>query len=146
MGVEKDLLAFWIRDHEPVTQGSMIAVRGARRNAKMHMRHSNGKELDAWRKTIAFYAGYEMKVSGLTMQPKGVPIVVHADFFVRRGKKLKPHATGLRDGGDLDKLLRALFDALTGIVYVDDSQVVRVSASKTFSPNPGVRVRILTLP
>ena len=43
---------------------------------------------------------------------------------------------------DLDKLARALLDALTGIVYRDDSQVCSLSCSKCYAEQPGVDVRI----
>ena len=37
---------------------------------------------------------------------------------------------------DVDKLLRAVLDAITGIVFMDDSQVVKAEASKVFGPGP----------
>ena len=33
---------------------------------------------------------------------------------------------------DIDKLLRALLDAMTGVVYVDDSQVACIWATKEY--------------
>ena len=43
--------------------------------------------------------------------------------------------------GDVDKLTRAVLDGLTGVAYVDDSQVVRVDVSKDFSAKPeGVEI------
>jgi crossover junction endodeoxyribonuclease RusA len=43
---------------------------------------------------------------------------------------------------DIDKLLRMLFDALTGIVWVDDSQVSYLMANKVYAWNdkPGVHI------
>lgn len=43
---------------------------------------------------------------------------------------------------DVDKLLRALMDALTGIVWVDDSQVSFVAVNKSYAWNgkPGAFV------
>jgi Holliday junction resolvase RusA-like endonuclease len=35
---------------------------------------------------------------------------------------------------DLDKLVRAVLDALTGVCYLDDSQVTRIEAEKNFDP------------
>ena len=44
---------------------------------------------------------------------------------------------------DLDKLQRAVLDALTGIVYVDDAQVVEIEAGKCGpSQSPGAKVWI----
>lgn len=51
--------------------------------------------------------------------------------------------------GDLDKLCRALGDALTGIAYDDDDQVVNLYASKRYcteDEDPGAIVTILSLP
>lgn len=45
---------------------------------------------------------------------------------------------------DIDKLLRMLFDALTGIVWVDDSQICYVMCNKVYAWNdkPGVHIVI----
>jgi Holliday junction resolvase RusA-like endonuclease len=42
---------------------------------------------------------------------------------------------------DLDKLLRALGDAITGIVVVDDAQVVAVDATKVYG-SPGALITV----
>lgn len=42
---------------------------------------------------------------------------------------------------DLDKLERAALDALTGVLYLDDRQVARLSADKSWGDIPGVDVR-----
>ncbi len=47
-----------------------------------------------------------------------------------------------RTYGDIDKLTRAILDALTGIVYRDDSLVTPVEACKVWAPRPGVHVVI----
>jgi crossover junction endodeoxyribonuclease RusA len=38
--------------------------------------------------------------------------------------------------GDIDKLQRAVFDALTGVAYLDDRQVVEVEARKAYLIRP----------
>ncbi len=43
---------------------------------------------------------------------------------------------------DLDKLLRAVGDALTGIVYADDSQVTGLIATKAYGTSSGTRIRV----
>ena len=53
-------------------------------------------------------------------------IKLHADFFKRRKN---PHGKGW---GDLDNFLKAVLDALNGIAYVDDVQVIQLSATKNF--------------
>ena len=45
---------------------------------------------------------------------------------------------------DTDKLLRAVGDSLSGVVYEDDSQIIRVLAWKTYADNrePGAFIRV----
>jgi Holliday junction resolvase RusA-like endonuclease len=43
---------------------------------------------------------------------------------------------------DLDNVMKAIFDSLNGIVYKDDSQIVRVVAEKHYSDTPRVEVTI----
>lgn len=49
-----------------------------------------------------------------------------ADGSLRAGAPLAPGKP------DIDKLLRALLDAMTGVVYVDDSQVACIWATKEY--------------
>lgn len=46
---------------------------------------------------------------------------------------------------DVDKLCRAILDALTGVVYHDDSQVISLSAVKQWGIGNGVEVSTVIL-
>jgi Holliday junction resolvase RusA-like endonuclease len=46
---------------------------------------------------------------------------------------------------DLDKLIRAVLDGLTGVAYKDDGQVVRISAVKIYAQKIGVQIGITEL-
>lgn len=87
-------------------------------------------------------------------KPLECPIALTLNFFVVRPKS---HRKGgdlqrpLKDNAprvpvtrpDVLKLTRAVEDALTGIIWVDDSQIVRESLSKNYSDRgPGVWVCI----
>lgn len=48
-----------------------------------------------------------------------------------------------RSAGDLDKLARAVLDALTGICYVDDSQVVDLRARKRYDIEGGATIAVM---
>ena len=51
------------------------------------------------------------------------------------------------NGPDLDKLCRAVLDALTAVVYVDDALVVQLGATKAYADQapPGVDVKVVAL-
>lgn len=46
---------------------------------------------------------------------------------------------------DFSNVLKAIEDAMNGIVYADDSQIVMVTGSKNYSSNPGAFVEIIPL-
>ena len=46
---------------------------------------------------------------------------------------------------DLDKLCRAVLDALTGIAYKDDQQVVSLFATKSYGERAGVFILLTEL-
>ena len=60
-------------------------------------------------------------------------------FRFQKPKSAKKSVTQKVTKPDLDKLLRSVLDALTGIVWVDDSQVVIISARKDFG-QPGATI------
>jgi Holliday junction resolvase RusA-like endonuclease len=99
-----------------------------------------------YRATVAL-AAREVWAEGATHGTVGVSI---AFTFVR--PKSHYNAKGvLRAGvathpgkgvGDLDKLCRAAIDGLTGIIYVDDSQVVSLVATKAYGNTAESRISI----
>jgi len=62
-------------------------------------------------------------------------ILARPKSHFRSNGKLKDTAPRLCLGriGDLDKLVRAVFDALTGIAYDDDSQVFDLHAERRYA-------------
>ena len=99
-----------------------------------------------YRATVAL-AARDVWAEGATHGTVGVSI---AFTFVR--PKSHYNAKGvLRAGvathpgkgvGDLDKLCRAAIDGLTGIIYVDDSQVVSLVATKAYGNTAESRISI----
>lgn len=93
----------------------------------------NAKNLP-WRQQIAQVAMVEMSKAGIQCA-ESVPVCIEAVFHFDRPKSLAKRIWAKLTKPDLDKLLRSLFDALTGIAYRDDSQVTRVVAEKVY-PGP----------
>ena len=100
---------------------------------------STAKGLAAWRRLIADAAQAHARMH------EGA-VVLGVDFYLPRPKsapKRKPIHASKRP--DIDKLLRAILDSLSGVMYRDDAQVVRVNVSKGYARPDGrigVEVRI----
>ena len=65
----------------------------------------------------------------------GGPVFVSIHFHMPRPKSLPRRITAHTKKPDLDKLVRAVKDALTGILWTDDSQVVTLTAHKSYIPD-----------
>ncbi len=61
------------------------------------------------------------------------PVKVRFLFLLPRKKTVKRKFPISKFDGDVDKLVRAIFDAMTGIVYKDDSQVCDSSEQKRYA-------------
>ncbi len=138
MTVER--LTFFVRG-DPTPQGSMVAFRSPK-NGRPIMRPSNANALRDWRKAVRRSA-LEAMESALPI--KG-PVRVYATFALHRPKSRRdPYPAGYPD---LDKLDRAIRDALTGVVWDDDGQVVDSQTRKRWAgstdalPWPGVRITV----
>jgi len=77
------------------------------------------------------------------------PIFITVVFQFVRPKSHYTAKGALRDAAprhvgkpDIDKLCRAVLDALTGIAYQDDSQVVALDASKVYGPTASTEIFI----
>lgn len=102
-------------------QGSKNAYR---RGQKIVLVESS-KKVKPWRDTVSQVARFVCK------QPIDGAVTVVVHFVMPRTKAMrnKP-APPMVQKPDLDKMLRAVNDALTGIAYADDSQIVRLTGSK----------------
>ncbi len=61
------------------------------------------------------------------------PVLVDLDFFLARPGSAPQKVTQPAKRPDLDKLIRAALDAMTGIVFKDDGQVTAILAVKKFA-------------
>jgi Holliday junction resolvase RusA-like endonuclease len=116
----------------PVAQGSMSLFNGRIIDQKV-------SALRPWRRTIQHAAK-----TVLAGRPGfgDDPICVSVDFFLPRPKTVTRPRPCVKP--DIDKLVRAVFDALTyAHVWADDSRVVMLRAAKFYADDqPGVRVKL----
>lgn len=113
---------------KPVPQGSMKFIRPG------VMIHSRAEDLAVWRADIARGAS----LAGFRPVEGGIKITT--DFLLLKPKSTNRMFPWVKP--DLDKLVRAVLDALTGTAYEDDSQVILIQATKTYAEKQGVWITI----
>jgi crossover junction endodeoxyribonuclease RusA len=111
----------------PVPQGSLKFING-------HAIHMRAQDLALWRADIA-------RVAKSVMWERAVESVeVHLTFTLLKPKTVKRNEPFVRP--DIDKLIRAVLDGLTGVAYDDDQQVTKITAIKEYGTVEGVLIRI----
>lgn len=142
----------------PIAQGSMVAFIDKRSHRAL-MKPTNETALKLWRKKITGEATHAMHYHDQISGPLKVQAVFAFDrpnhhYGTGRNTHLlrdnAPRFPDNRGSKDLDKLLRAAFDALTDAgVWADDSQVVHAVARKLWAgesvhapETPGMRIQV----
>lgn len=127
---------------DPVPQGSMVAVL-SKNDGRPFVKPSNETALRRFRKALAEAAWVGMARRSAALIEKG-PVAVVLTYEVsrpashlgtgRNAGSLRPSApTRPATRPDGDKIERAVLDALTGVCFKDDGQVVEVDWSKRFA-------------
>jgi Holliday junction resolvase RusA-like endonuclease len=87
----------------------------------------------------------QLAVAVASVRPPGGPlegpVMVSLDFRLPAPKQRRTDHPVARNRSDIDKLARVVLDQMVGILIVDDAQVVRLNAAKTYG-TPGVDVRV----
>lgn len=126
---------------------------GRTKEGRSFLAHRSSKALSEWQRAIRAEVG--------PVAPAEVyrgAVELRARFFVQRPtghfgtRGLRPSApvfptkrATAGKGGDFDKLVRAVSDALTGILFADDSQVVDATVSKRYADDGPVRLELVVL-
>ena len=121
----------------PAPQGSMKAFM---RGGKPHLTCDN-KNTVPFRQAVGWEALRQRPTDGL-YAPAGVAVAVHVGFYLAKPTSTPKRVTRPCKKPDLDKLCRAVFDALTGVVWHDDSQVVSLHAMKNFGTPERVQITV----
>ena len=109
----------------------------------------DSKRTGPWKKEVREVASILMR----SRPPFLGPVLLDVVFFEERPKGhwgargLKPSAPKVPcKKPDVTKLIRALEDALTGIVWKDDVQVVEQHAYKRYGSPPRAEVKVIAIP
>ena len=118
------------------------AAQGSKRHVGRGVLVEQSKAVAPWRTTVAWHAAQAYRHPPLT---GAVRVVL--DFVMPRPAatpKRRPTPAATKRP-DIDKLQRAALDALTAVVWLDDSQVVEITACKRIAEAgepPGLLVRV----
>lgn len=116
----------------PQPQGSAKAfIRGGR-----PIITTDNAKLKPWREVVS-YAAQEARGEDWPLQGA---VIVTARFYLPKPKTVKRAWPTTRP--DVDKLARGILDALTGVAFKDDSQVVKLDVEKHYDGVPRVEVEI----
>lgn len=114
----------------PRPQGSAKAfVRGNRAFIT-----SDNAKLKPYRHTLTQVALENASQMGLAtpLCARGIPVEVSILWTIAKPKSKAKRVTEITTKPDIDKLARAVLDALTGVGFEDDSQVVKANLSKQY--------------
>lgn len=131
----------------PVQKGSKRAMVHPHTGRAM-MLDDNREKLRQWASDVKTAAAAACMAK--FFQPLGDAVGVRIEFRIPRpkahffaGGKLRagaPQFCGKRP--DIDKLARATIDALSGIVFRDDSQIAVASLAKLYAERPGAEIEV----
>lgn len=127
----------------PVPQGSKsLSMKGGRAVMFDH----NSAALKSWRNIVHF--------TGVSYRNNRCPVYTNVKMtlifymgerpkthYTKTGKQSKQYREYPNVKPDIDKLIRSILDALTGVFYRDDSQVIQINASKLYGQS-GVKILI----
>jgi Holliday junction resolvase RusA-like endonuclease len=107
----------------PIPKGSTRAFTH-KKTGKIITMQQNANNLYAWQDKITYEAAKNFE------EPTREAVNLKIIFCFCKPKTAKRKYPTVRP--DLDKLIRAVLDGLTGIVYFDDSQVVQIESQKIY--------------
>lgn len=105
---------------------------------------SDNAKLKPWRQEVTAAALAAMNSNGVALVESGRPVHIEARFIFQKPKSARKHAFEKTTKPDMDKLLRALFDALTGSVFDDDAQVTKSTIEKLYGMPSRAEITVLT--
>jgi Holliday junction resolvase RusA-like endonuclease len=103
---------------------------------------SANPKLKPYRGEITREAMSALSEAGITepMAAKHVPVSLIIDFYLARPASIPRKRTELVVKPDLSKLIRSTEDAMTGILYADDAQIVELSVRKHYGSPERVEI------
>lgn len=109
---------------------------GSKRHVGNGIMVESSKALKPWRQEVSGTA----LALGVSMFEAHVPVELTLNFYFTKPKSAKRRAMTTKPDGS--KLLRAVEDALTGILYHDDSQIIESHVRKHYGGPERVEIEL----
>lgn len=120
-------------------------VQGNHRVSRTGYTYDTNKKLKPWRDAVAMMVRNHMRKNGINPITEG-PVGMALTFVMPRTKAMKNKpAPPMTQRPDTIKLARAIEDALAGVAYADDSQIIHhylVKRRANPDETPGVHIKI----
>ena len=114
-------------------KGFAVPVEGKPGKFRAVVTHDNSRT-KGWQQTIAEAAGRALQAADPSTFVGDAPVRLLVVFYLARPKALGKRVAHHTKKPDLDKLTRSVGDALTGVLWSDDSQVVDLQVRKRYAP------------
>lgn len=82
-------------------------------------------------------AGCQIPLAG-----KHEPVAIKLAFYFEKPPSVPKRRVGMVFKPDADKLVRSVFDSLTGVLFADDAQVIELAARKAYGTPERVEIWI----
>jgi Holliday junction resolvase RusA-like endonuclease len=109
-----------------------------------HARMFTPEKTVAYESTVALFAHQAMQGRALITAPVSVAMVLVFGIPDSWPKKKRAQAQSQEiwptTKPDMDNVVKAVFDAINGVVWKDDVQVVNLAVSKSYGDQPAVHV------
>ena len=132
-------------DTEPIPQGSMsgVCTTDTQGNPVTVLKADNPRT-HAYRNLVGHAALRARAAAGIheVFAPADVPIRIAVTFVFKKPKSAPASRIYPTVKPDIDKLLRAVFDSLKGVLYADDSQVVGGEQNKIYGQPERVQISV----
>lgn len=122
----------------PQTKGSTKAF--MRPGMRFPIVTNDNTKNKGWAATVTAVAQQTQSLSG--ERPLSGAVYLSLQFHMPKPKSLPKRVVHCIKRPDLDKMIRSVKDALKGVFYLDDAQVVKLDAEKVYSDQPGVVVTL----
>lgn len=105
---------------------------------------SANKKLKPYRQELTELAMVTLSNAGIErpLAGKHTPVSMAMDFYFAKPPSVPKKRRGMVVKPDLDKLIRSSSDALTGILYADDAQIVELTARKHYGTPERVEITV----